>query len=36
LVLPNVTIAKVGLAWMRPPLPASHQMVDLILVPCCG
>jgi hypothetical protein len=36
LVLPNVTIAKVRLAWMWAQLPASHQVVDLILVPCAG
>src|SRR5215472_8590843 len=36
LVLPNVTIAKVRLAWVRPQLPVSHQVVDLILAPCCG
>jgi hypothetical protein len=36
LVLPNVTIAKVRLAWVQAPLPALHYVVDLILVPCAG
>jgi hypothetical protein len=29
LVLPNVTITKVRLAWVWLPLPASHQVADL-------
>ena len=36
LVLPNVTIAKVGLAWVPPPLPAAHQVAGSILVPGRG
>jgi hypothetical protein len=32
LVLPNVTITKVRLAWVWLPLPASHQVADLIMV----
>src|ERR1700733_13369846 len=36
LVLPDVTIAKVGLAWVRPQLPALHHVASLIVVPSCG
>jgi hypothetical protein len=36
LVLPNVTIAKVRLAWVQEPLPALHYVVDLILVSWAG
>jgi hypothetical protein len=36
LVLPNVTIPKIGLAWVRAQLPALHHVASLILVPSCG
>jgi hypothetical protein len=36
LVLPNVTVAKVRLAWVQQPLPALRYVVDLILVPWAG
>jgi hypothetical protein len=36
LVLPNMMIAKVGLAWMRPQLPALHHVAGSILVRAAG
>jgi hypothetical protein len=36
LALSKVSIAKTGSVWMPKPLPAMHQVADLILVPSDG
>jgi deoxyinosine 3'endonuclease (endonuclease V) len=33
---PDVGIAKTRLVWVPKPLPASHHVADLILVPSSG
>jgi hypothetical protein len=33
---PDVGIAKTGSVWVLVPLPASHHVADLILVPSSG